>query len=160
MKLSLVSAVLAAGAALTSAHYECTTEQAFDVLFNNATTDALAQKILVSLEKGVIELRNEISQVDAEKAATTISLVLFFLGSSTVLAHQGCNVDAAFDTLLGEVTIEHVSNALLLNLQRSIKSVLKDIETTSPQQLADNIVDRYRVLQAILSYAGIKLPII
>ncbi|KAJ2882991.1 hypothetical protein FB639_002271 [Coemansia asiatica] len=150
MKLSLVSAVLAAGAALTSAHYECTTEQAFDVLFNNATTDALAQKILVSLEKGVIELRNEISQ----------SLVLLFLGSSTVLAHQGCNVDAAFDTLLGEVTIEHVSNALLLNLQRSIKSVLKDIETTSPQQLADNIVDRYRVLQAILSYAGIKLPII
>ncbi|KAJ2637365.1 hypothetical protein GGF40_002398 [Coemansia sp. RSA 1286] len=88
------------------------------------------------------------------------SLVLLFLGSPTVLAHQGCNVDAAFDTLLGQVTVEHVSNALLINLQRSIKSAIKDIETTSPQQLADNIVDRYRVLQAILSYAGIKLPVI
>ncbi|KAJ2707813.1 hypothetical protein FB645_000375 [Coemansia sp. IMI 203386] len=72
MKLSFLPMILAAGAALTSAHYECTTDQAFDVLFNNATADALAQRILVSLEKGVVELRDEISHVDAQKAATTI----------------------------------------------------------------------------------------
>ncbi|KAJ2392981.1 hypothetical protein GGI05_002540 [Coemansia sp. RSA 2603] len=87
------------------------------------------------------------------------SIVLAALGA-TSLAHQGCNVDAALDTLLGEVTVQHVSEALLLGLQRNIKSALKDIQNTNPDQLADDIVDRYRVLQAILAYAGIKLPLI
>ncbi|KAJ2719881.1 hypothetical protein GGI07_004957 [Coemansia sp. Benny D115] len=90
---------------------------------------------------------------------TKIALTLFTFGGYS-LAHQGCNVDAAFDTLLGEATIQHVSESVLQGLQRNIKTVLHDIEATTPQQVADDIVDRYRVLQGLLAYAGIHLPLI
>ncbi|KAJ2308079.1 hypothetical protein H4S02_007412, partial [Coemansia sp. RSA 2611] len=68
MKLLFVSAICAA---LTTvyAHYECTTQEAFDVLFSNATTDAFAQRLLDSLKSGVAGVRGEINQADADKAA-------------------------------------------------------------------------------------------
>ncbi|KAJ2431583.1 hypothetical protein IWW41_002861 [Coemansia sp. RSA 2522] len=81
------------------------------------------------------------------------------IGLSTVAhGHQGCSVEAAFDKLLGEATIEHVSEALLLSLQHDVKTALHSVELSSPARIADTIVDNYRVLRGILSYAGIKLP--
>ncbi|KAJ1719425.1 hypothetical protein LPJ53_005815 [Coemansia erecta] len=72
MKISFIPFFISIGAVLTQAHYECTQQEAFDVLFNNGTADALAGRILESLKKGAIELRGEISQVDAAKAAGAI----------------------------------------------------------------------------------------
>ncbi|KAJ2795553.1 hypothetical protein H4R20_005843, partial [Coemansia guatemalensis] len=54
------------------AHYECTPQQAFDVLFSDATSDALAKRVLASLKSGVIEVRGELTKADADKAAQTI----------------------------------------------------------------------------------------
>ncbi|KAJ2715207.1 hypothetical protein H4S00_004916, partial [Coemansia sp. D1744] len=70
------------------------------------------------------------------------------IGLSTVAhGNQGCSVEAAFDKLLGEATIEHVSEALLLSLQHDVKTALHSVELSSPAQIADTIVDNYRVLR-------------
>ncbi|KAJ2629026.1 hypothetical protein H4R22_003562 [Coemansia sp. RSA 1290] len=71
MNLSTVFSFLAA-IAFAYGHYECTTEQAFDVLFGNATTDALAQQLLKSLQSGVVRVEQGLSEVDADKAARDI----------------------------------------------------------------------------------------
>ncbi|KAJ2449462.1 hypothetical protein EV183_004887 [Coemansia sp. RSA 2336] len=171
MKLSSVFSFVAA-MSFAHGHYECTTEQAFDVLFGNATTDALAQRLLKSLQDGVVKVEHELSEVDADKAARDIltryrtilsllpnSIASKFPANTLSFAHQGCNVEAAFDKLLGEATIEHFSEAMLQSLQRDVASTISRVEHASPEQIADRIVDRYRVLRGLLAYAGIKLPL-
>ncbi|KAJ2822171.1 hypothetical protein GGI24_004021, partial [Coemansia furcata] len=76
----------------------------------------------------------------------------------TVFAHQGCDIDTAIKTLLDEATVGHISEAILRSLQHDVKNAIQDIENTTPQQIADTIVDRYRVLRGILLHAGINLP--
>ncbi|KAJ2203954.1 hypothetical protein IW145_003750, partial [Coemansia sp. RSA 521] len=71
MKLAVVSTV-AALLSVARAHYECTTQEAFDVLFSNTTTDALAQRLLNSLKEGTAEIRGRTNNVDAERAAQHI----------------------------------------------------------------------------------------
>ncbi|KAJ2850300.1 hypothetical protein IWW36_001986 [Coemansia brasiliensis] len=158
MKFSAVFSFLAV-IACAHAHYECTTEQAFDVLFSNATTDALAQQLLKSLQRGVVTVEQELSEMDADKAARDVLTRYRAILSTLALAHQGCNVEAAFNRLLGEATIEHFSEAMLQSLQHDVSKTLERIENASPDQIADRLIDRYRVLRGLLAYAGIKLPL-
>ncbi|KAJ2031318.1 hypothetical protein GGI01_001703 [Coemansia sp. RSA 376] len=72
MKLAIGSLFLGILAASVSAHYECTPQQAFDVLFNNATTSIIAERLLISLKSGVAKLRTDINQTSAEDAAQRI----------------------------------------------------------------------------------------
>ncbi|KAJ2897198.1 hypothetical protein GGI21_004966 [Coemansia aciculifera] len=73
MKFAFVSAILLGAIATTaSAHYECTPQQAFDVLFNNATTNIIAERMLVKLKSGVAKLRIDLNQTSAESAAQHI----------------------------------------------------------------------------------------
>ncbi|KAJ2746090.1 hypothetical protein GGI20_001642 [Coemansia sp. BCRC 34301] len=89
----------------------------------------------------------------------TAIVVLASLGF-TAFGHQGCDIDTALSTLLGEATVSHISEAILHSLQHEIKNAIQDVENITPHQIVDTIVDRYRVLQGILSYAGINLPLI
>ncbi|KAJ2772761.1 hypothetical protein IWQ56_001245 [Coemansia nantahalensis] len=75
-------------------------------------------------------------------------------------AHQGCNVETAVKTLLGKATIDHVSEALLQNIQRDVGRAINDVEHAKVDWLADQIVDRYRVLRGVLGHVGIALPMI
>ncbi|KAJ2458562.1 hypothetical protein GGF42_001993, partial [Coemansia sp. RSA 2424] len=52
-------------------------------------------------------------------------VVLASLGS-TALGHQGCDIDTALDTLLGEATVAHISDAVLRSLQHDIKNIIND----------------------------------
>ncbi|KAJ2821657.1 hypothetical protein FBU31_004831 [Coemansia sp. 'formosensis'] len=72
MKLATGTLFLGILAACANAHYECTTQEAFDVLFNNATTDIVAERLLVSLKNGVAKLRTDLNQTSAESAAQRI----------------------------------------------------------------------------------------
>ncbi|KAJ2747277.1 hypothetical protein GGH94_004189 [Coemansia aciculifera] len=72
MKLAIGTLFLGILAASASAHYECTPQQAFDVLFNNATTSIIAERLLISLKSGVAKLRTDLNQTSAEEAAQRI----------------------------------------------------------------------------------------
>ncbi|KAJ2024994.1 hypothetical protein GGI06_000760 [Coemansia sp. S85] len=69
-------------------------------------------------------------------------------------------MDTAKDSLVGETKVGYISEAVLRGLQHDIKNVLQDLENTTSQQIADTLVDRYRVLRGILLKAGISLPLI
>ncbi|KAJ2772760.1 hypothetical protein IWQ56_001244 [Coemansia nantahalensis] len=71
MKVTTVPAILAA-LAVADAHYDCTTQQAFDVLFSNSTVDAFAKQLLASLQSGAARVSSRLESVDAEKAAQAI----------------------------------------------------------------------------------------
>ncbi|KAJ2746091.1 hypothetical protein GGI20_001643 [Coemansia sp. BCRC 34301] len=72
MKLFVPGVLLGILATVVSAHYECTPQQAFDVLFNNATTNIIAERLLVRLKSGVAKLRTDLNQTSAESAAQHI----------------------------------------------------------------------------------------
>ncbi|KAI7820370.1 hypothetical protein BX661DRAFT_189204 [Kickxella alabastrina] len=74
MKISYIPIILSISAALTHAHYKCTTDEAFDVLFNDITADLLAEHILDYLKKGSVQWRNDIDQVDPRKSAVALIL--------------------------------------------------------------------------------------
>ncbi|KAJ2030218.1 hypothetical protein IWW57_001295 [Coemansia sp. S610] len=78
----------------------------------------------------------------------------------TAFAYQGRDMDTAKDSLVGETKVGYISEAVLRGLQHDIKNVLQDLENTTSQQIADTLVDRYRVLRGILLKAGISLPLI
>ncbi|KAJ1717943.1 hypothetical protein LPJ61_007022 [Coemansia biformis] len=88
------------------------------------------------------------------------ALVLLGVGPLVVRAHQGCNVETALNTLLGQATVGHVSEALLRSLQQDVKGAIERVEHMSPEQPADRVVDKYRVLRGLLLYMGIALPMI
>ncbi|KAJ2692954.1 hypothetical protein H4R19_006070 [Coemansia spiralis] len=71
MRVTAIPVILAA-LAVADAHYECTTEQAFDVLFSNSTVDEFAKRLLVSLRSGVTRVSGRLESMDAEKAAQAI----------------------------------------------------------------------------------------
>ncbi|KAJ2000872.1 hypothetical protein GGI04_003973, partial [Coemansia thaxteri] len=71
--MKLLPATVVFGIIATAhAHYECTPQEAFDVLFNNATTNVLAERLLDTLKKGVVQLRSDLSQTSAENIARAI----------------------------------------------------------------------------------------
>ncbi|KAJ2780766.1 hypothetical protein H4R18_003278 [Coemansia javaensis] len=67
-----IAPALLAMLAVGYAHYECTTQQAFDVLFSNSTTNAFAAQLLTSLRNGVAEVRGRLEGADAKQAANRI----------------------------------------------------------------------------------------
>ncbi|KAJ2780767.1 hypothetical protein H4R18_003279 [Coemansia javaensis] len=88
----------------------------------------------------------------------TVALALASLGPLVARGHQGCNVEAALNTLMGKATVDHVSEALLQGMQRDVKGAIDRLEHTSPGELADRIVLRYRLLRGILTHVGVFLP--
>ncbi|KAJ1946698.1 hypothetical protein FBU59_001971 [Linderina macrospora] len=78
----------------------------------------------------------------------------------TANAHQGCSTDAALDTLFSDAGVERVANALLHVVERDIDIVIKDLNSTTPEQFAKLVIDRYHVIQGILAFAGVKLPLL
>ncbi|KAI8323616.1 hypothetical protein GQ54DRAFT_309968 [Martensiomyces pterosporus] len=172
MKLVCIS-VLLSMASLSSGHYSCTPQEALDVLLSDNTTDILAAQMLIALQKGVDTLRVDLDRTDPNKLAEDIigryredvpdmnaaKYAALFLGIGTLAsAHQGCNVDKALDTLLGEVGIEQISEVLLHTIQRDIDVAINALNSTVPQRFADSIIQRYRALQGILAFAGVTIP--
>ncbi|KAJ1992709.1 hypothetical protein GGI26_002526 [Coemansia sp. RSA 1358] len=63
--------ILSLPLAFVNAHYECTEEQAFELLLKNATV-VVSEQLLSALRNGAAELRGEVSQTDAKQAANAI----------------------------------------------------------------------------------------
>ncbi|KAJ2687227.1 hypothetical protein IWW39_003088 [Coemansia spiralis] len=174
MKLATGVLILCGFSVSVCAQNQCTPQQALEVLLNDATANFVAERLLVSLKNGVARLRTDLNQTNPEVAAQHIvdnyRSILSYLPKNlaavvaslglTAFAYQGRDMDTAKDSLVGETEVGYISKTVLRGLQHDIKNVLQDLENTTSQQIADTLVDRYRVLRGILLKAGISLPLI
>ncbi|KAJ1823725.1 hypothetical protein LPJ60_001332 [Coemansia sp. RSA 2675] len=172
MKLATGVLILGGFSVSVCAQNQCTPQQALEVLLNDATANFVAERLLVSLKNGVARLRTDLNQTNPEVAAQhivdnyrsilSLSKIISVVASLglTAFAYQGRDMDTAKDSLVEETEVGYIPEAVLRGLQHDIKNVLQDLENTTSQQIADTLVDRYRVLRGILLKAGISLPLI